>query len=47
MTETVHLNIVAESSKHMDDKNPVVEILFKLIMQKSIIDTCTTVTRLR
>ena len=47
MTEAAHLKIVVESSKYMDDDTPVGELLFKLMMQKAIIDTRATATHLR
>ena len=47
MTEAAHLKIVAESNKCMDDETPVDELIFKLMMQKAVIDTRATSTHLR
>ena len=47
MSEAEHLKIVAEPSKYMDDETPAGDILFKLMMQKSIIETRATATHLR
>ena len=47
MTEASHLNIVVESINYMDDETPVSELILKLMMQKSIIDTKYTATHLR
>ena len=47
MTEAAHLKIVTESDKYMEGETPVGEQLFKLIIQKSVIDTWATATYLR
>ena len=47
ITESVQLKIVADSNKYMDDETPVGELLFKLMMQNSIIDTRATATHLK
>ena len=39
-TEATHLKIVAELSQYMDGENLVGELLFKLMRNKAIIDTC-------
>ena len=45
--EAAHLNIVVKWRKYMDGVTPVGELLFKLIMNKDIIDTRNTATHLR
>ena len=47
MTEAAHLKIVTELDKCMEGETPVGEQLFKLIIQKSVIDTWATATYLR
>ena len=47
MIEDAHLNIVAESDKYMEGETPVGEILFKLIIQKSVINTRAAANYLR
>ena len=47
MTEAAHLKIVVESSKYMDDETPVGELLFKLMMNKAIIDTRVRSTHIK
>ena len=45
--ESSHVKVMAYSINYMDDDTPVVELLFKLMMQKAIIDTRATATHLR
>ena len=45
--ESSHVKVMAYSINYMDDDTPVVELLFKLMMQKNIIDTQATSTHLR
>ena len=47
MTEANHWNIVAESNNYMDDETSVGEFIFKLMMQKSVINTRAKYTHLR
>ena len=47
MTEAAQLKIVSESDNYMENETPVCELLFKLMMQKSAIDTRATYTYLR
>ena len=47
MTEAVQLKILAESDKYMEGETPVGELLFKLMMQNSVIDTRATANYLR
>ena len=47
ITESVNLKIVVDSTKYIDDETPLVELLFKLTIRKSIIDTLATDIRLR
>ena len=44
MTEAAHLKVLTESDKCMDGETPVGDLLFKLMMQKSVIDTRETST---
>ena len=46
-TDSAHLKILVESDKYMDVEIPVGEILFKLMIQKAVIDTKATDTYLR
>ena len=43
-TEATHLKIVAESDKYIDSETPVGKILFKLMMQKAVINKRATAT---
>ena len=45
-TEAAHMKIVAESNNYMYNDTPVGELLFKLMMKKSTIDTRATSTHL-
>ena len=47
MTEAAHLKIVLESDKYIHNEKPVGELLFKLMMQKSIIIKMATSTHMR
>ena len=47
MKEAAYLKIFSESNKYMDDDTPVGELIFKLMIQKAIIYTRATATRLR
>ena len=44
MTEAAHLKILEESNKYMEDETPVGELLLKLMMQKTFINTGATYT---
>ena len=47
MTEAAHLKIVTELDKCMEGETPVGELLFKFIMQKTVMDKWSTDTYLR
>ena len=47
MTESAHLNIVAESKKYMYDETQFSELIFNLMMQKVIVNTRSTANHLR
>ena len=47
LSEVVHLNIVVESHTYMMQGTPVGELMFKMLMQKSVINTRATSYQLR
>ena len=47
MTESAHLNNVAESGKYTDNEMSVGELLLKLMLQKAVINTRSTATYIR